>query len=74
MTSNGNEMAIYIAYGVGRFSGPGGRISFRGSVYYRTSSTEGKLSSINNLVGVFEYGVMSLEAVGQKSGNGNRRV
>jgi hypothetical protein len=57
MTSNGNEMATYIGYGVGRFSGPGGRIIFRGSVYYRTSSMEGKLASINNLVGVFEYEV-----------------
>jgi hypothetical protein len=46
-----------MAYGIGRFSGPGRKISFRGSVYYRTSSTEGKLASINNLVGVFEYEV-----------------
>jgi hypothetical protein len=57
ITSNGDEMATYLAYEVGRFSGPGGRISFRGSVYYRTSSTEGKLASINNLVRVFEYEV-----------------
>ena len=57
MTSNGNEMATYLTDEVGCFSGPGGRISFRGCVYYRTSSTEGKLDSINNLVGVFEYEV-----------------
>ncbi len=55
MTSNANEMATYIAYGIGRCSGPGGRIIFRGSVYYCTFSTEEKLASINNLVGVFEY-------------------
>lgn len=54
MTSNANEMATYIAYGIGRFSEPGGRISFRGSVYHRTSPTEGKLASINNLVGVLD--------------------
>ncbi len=57
MTSNANEMATYIAYGIGHFSVPVGRIIFRGSVYYCTFSTEGKLASINNLVGVFEYEV-----------------
>jgi hypothetical protein len=54
MTKSGQyEMASWIGYGIGRF-GPGGRVSFRGSVFYRTNST-GKLSFLNNLVAAFEY-------------------
>jgi hypothetical protein len=48
------EMATLTAYGIGRITGPGGRVSFRGSTYFQTSS-EGKLASLNNIVGVFEY-------------------
>lgn len=34
----------------------GGRMSWRGAIYYSTTST-GRLSSLNNVVGVFEYEV-----------------
>lgn len=49
------EMATWTAQGVGRFTVRGG-VSFRGSLFFRTNST-GKLSFLNNLVGVFEYEV-----------------
>jgi hypothetical protein len=52
-TKGGDEMATWNGYGVGRFTGPG-RISYRGSFFYRTNST-GKLSFLNNIVGLFEY-------------------
>jgi hypothetical protein len=56
-TTDGKGMATWTGQGIGRFTGQG-KISFRGSVFYRTSSTGGgKLSSINNVVGVFEYEV-----------------
>ncbi len=51
MTANG-EMATYTGEGVGRISSSGS-ISWRGSIFCRTSST-GKLAFLNNLVGVFE--------------------
>ena len=48
-------MAAWTAQGIGRFTGPG-KISFRGSLFFRTPSGEGgKLSSLNNVVAVFEY-------------------
>ena len=58
-TKDGQGMATWTGQGIGigRFTGQG-KISFRGSVFYRTTSTGGgKLSSINNIVGVFEYEV-----------------
>jgi hypothetical protein len=44
--------------GIGKFTAPG-KVSFRGSIFLRTPSTSqgGKLSSLNNMVGVFEYEV-----------------
>jgi hypothetical protein len=42
--------------GVGRSSRPGGKISHRGSLFFRTTSSA-NLSALNNLVGVFEYEV-----------------
>jgi hypothetical protein len=54
MTSDGQEMATWTGQGVGRTDRGG--VSFRGSLFYRTNST-GKLSFLNNLVGVFEYEV-----------------
>jgi hypothetical protein len=51
-TKDGQEMATYT---VGRFTSPG-KIRFHGSVFYRTTPISGgKLSSLNNMVGVFEY-------------------
>ncbi len=57
-TKDAQEMATWTGQGIGRFTGPG-RISFRGSLFFITSST-GKLSFLNNLVGVFEYEVDEL--------------
>ena len=47
--------------GIGRFTGPG-KVSFRGSLFFRTPSTSegGKLSYLNGMVGVFEYEVDEL--------------
>lgn len=46
------ETATYRAYGIGR-SNESGRTSFRATLFYRTSTT-GKLSFLNNIVGVLE--------------------
>jgi hypothetical protein len=46
-----SEHAAYTGEAVGRFSTSG--IKWHGALFYRTSSS-GKLSSLNNLVGVFE--------------------
>jgi hypothetical protein len=46
-----SEMAAYTGEGIGRFTASG--IKWRGAIYYRTSST-GKLSFLNNVVGVYE--------------------
>jgi hypothetical protein len=54
-TNDGSgEMATLTAYGIGHIIGSGGKVSFRGSTYFQTGST-GKLASLNNIVGVFEY-------------------
>jgi hypothetical protein len=54
-TKDGQGMATWTGQGIGRFTAPG-KISFRGSVFYRTISTGGgKISFLNNVVGVFEY-------------------
>jgi hypothetical protein len=51
----GDGMATYVAQGIGKFTGPE-KIRFHGSVFYQTTSTGGgKLSFLNNVVGVFEY-------------------
>jgi hypothetical protein len=46
-----SEMAAYTGGGIGRFTASGTKL--RGAIYYRTSST-GKLSFLNNVVGVYE--------------------
>lgn len=54
---DGKEMATWTGQGIGKFTSPG-KISFRGSLFFSTTSTSGgKLSFLNNLVGVFEYEV-----------------
>jgi hypothetical protein len=55
-TKDSQEMATWTGQGIGRFSSLG-KISFRGSLFFRTNSKNGKLSFLNNLVGVFEYDV-----------------
>ena len=54
-TKDGKGMATWTGQGIGRFTSPG-KISFRGSLFFRASSG-GKLSSLNNVIGVFEYEV-----------------
>lgn len=54
-TKDGKGMATWTGQGIGRFTSPG-NIRIRGSLFFRAPS-EGKLSSYNNLVGVFEYEV-----------------
>jgi hypothetical protein len=53
-TNDGKGMTTWTGYGIGRFTSPG-KISFRGSLFFRAPS--GKLSYFNNLVGVFEFEV-----------------
>lgn len=47
-----SDIATYTGEGIGRF-GESGIISWRGSVFLK-SAPNGKLSSLNNVVGVFE--------------------
>jgi hypothetical protein len=66
-TKDGRVMATYMGEGIGRFSSPG-KVRFHGSVYFRTTSIGGgKLSFLDNTVGVFEY-------EGDEQGNCSVRV
>jgi hypothetical protein len=57
ITTDGSaEMATEIGHGIGRFTDGRKKVRFRGSFFYRASST-GKLAFLNNLVGLFEYEV-----------------
>jgi hypothetical protein len=49
------ETATWTGQGVGRLM-QGGRVSYRGSLFFRANST-GKMSFLNNIVAVFEYEV-----------------
>lgn len=49
------EIATFTAEGVGRVS-PSGSLVWRGSHFYRTSST-GKLAFLDNVIGMFEAGI-----------------
>lgn len=53
---DGQGMTTWTGQGIGRFTGPG-KVSFRGSLFFKIPSTSegGKLSYLNNIVGVFEY-------------------
>ena len=53
MTIDGTEVATWKGGGIGRMSGVV-KVSIRGAIYWSTTST-GKLASLNNLVGVFEF-------------------
>ena len=48
------EMASWKGQGVGKML-PGGAVSYRGMLYYRTASK--KLERLNNMCGAFEYEV-----------------
>jgi hypothetical protein len=50
----GGDMATWIGQGIGTF-GKAGAVSFRGAVYYQSSSP--KWSRLNNVAAIFEYEV-----------------
>jgi hypothetical protein len=52
MTAAG-EMVTWTGSGVGRFTGRGPGVTFRGVVYYQTASE--RLSRLNGLAAVYEY-------------------
>lgn len=52
MTDDG-EMVAWKGGGIGRFTGHGTAVSWRGSIFYQTQSE--RLSRLNGIVGVFEY-------------------
>ena len=52
-TKDGEDTTTFRGYGIGTSKGQIS-ISFRGSVIYKSSSTNGKLSFLNNKIGVFE--------------------
>ena len=53
-TKDGEDTATFQGYGIGTSKGQVS-VSFRGSVFYKSSSsTNGKLSFLNNKIGVFE--------------------
>jgi hypothetical protein len=54
-TKDGQGMATWKGPGIGRFTGLG-KVSFRGSLFFKTPLTSegGKLSYLNNMMGVFE--------------------
>lgn len=64
-TKDDTETVTFKGYGVGRIS-ESGKTSFRGTNFYKTSSNE-KLSFLNNMIGVFEFEV-------DESGNSQIKV
>ncbi len=52
MTDDG-EMASWRGQGVGRFTGPGGAVAYRGAIFYQTTSQ--RLARLNGIAAVFEY-------------------
>ena len=52
-TKDGRESVTFKGYGVGHVN-ESGKISFRGTNFYKSSSNE-KLSFLNNMIGVFEF-------------------
>jgi hypothetical protein len=53
-TTADGEAVTWTGTGLGKF-GPGGSLSYRGMLFFRTTSQ--KLSRVNNLCGAFEYDV-----------------
>ena len=53
-TTNEGEAVVWTATGSGKF-GPGGSVSYRGMLFYKTTSQ--KLARLNNACGAFEYEV-----------------
>jgi hypothetical protein len=66
-TKDGQDTATFRGYGIGNSKEQVGG-SFRGSVFYKSSiSANGRLSSLNNKIGVFETEV-------DESGNSTEKV
>jgi hypothetical protein len=55
---DGQGIATSTGHGIGKVTSSG-KVSFRGSVFFKTPSASeaGKLSYLDNMVGVFEYEV-----------------
>ena len=53
-TTNDGEAIVWTATGSGKF-GPGGSVSYRGMLFFKTASK--KLAQLNNACGAFEYEV-----------------
>ena len=53
-TTHDGEAVTWTGTGVGKF-GPGGAVSYRGMLFFRTTSE--KLARLNNACGAFEYEV-----------------
>jgi len=62
MTDDG-ETLTWTGTGLGKF-GPGGSLSYRGMLFFRTTSK--KLAKINNACGAFEYEVDALGSTTSK--------
>jgi hypothetical protein len=54
MTKEG-DMVSWTGQGVGRFTGHGSAVSWRGGIYYQTASQ--KLARLNSVAAIFEYEV-----------------
>jgi len=48
-----NEMVRWSGGGIGHFTGHGTAVSYRGAIYFQTTSQ--RLARLNDIVGVFEY-------------------
>jgi len=60
------EMATEIGRGIGKITDGEKKVQFRGSFFFRASST-GKLAFLNNIVGIFEY-------EGDEAGNTSEKI
>ena len=64
LMTQGGEMVTWSGNGVGRFTGQGSGVSFRGVVYYQTASE--RFSRLNGLAAVYEYETDAAGNVGLK--------
>lgn len=55
VTTQDGDRATWKGNGVGRFTGRGSAVSWRGAIYYQTSSQ--RLQRLNGVAAVFEYDV-----------------
>jgi hypothetical protein len=53
ISTKDGEMATWKGYGIGRYNGH--NRTDRGSVFFKTPTSNGKLAFLNNKIGVFEY-------------------